>query len=245
MYIFCRRFRNAKIVMGKSNSVYSCCRNMFHSDMTERVCAMPPVTIRGASLGETALRVVQNQTLGAFSAHTSSHTPPCVPNCLPLIRYVLLEDPENWVSINRKTGAITSVKQMDRESPVLNGTGVYNILIGAIDNGSRDSSSKKKKKKINFNAPPGVFSGFCFRLRWASRDCNLHPANLPAGHQRQQTSTGEQRRDYLRQHGQQGDGGGPGRGRRSLLRALPLHPEKWWEDPEAVDAPTKLWWEDQ
>lgn len=172
-------------------------------------------------LGETALWVVQNQTLGAFSAHTSSHTPPCVPNCLPLIRYMLLEDPESWVSINSKTGKITSVKKMDRESPVLNGTGIYNILIGAVDNGSRDSSSK-----IHFNVAPRVYSGFCFRLRRASRDGNLHPADPPAGHQRQQTSTGEQRRDYLRQQGQQGDGGGPGRGRRSLRRALLLHPEK-------------------
>lgn len=51
---------------------------------------------------------------------------------------MLLEDPENWVSINRKTGQITSVKKMDRESPALNGTGTYNIVIGAIDNGSRD-----------------------------------------------------------------------------------------------------------
>lgn len=54
------------------------------------------------------------------------------------IRFVLLEDPNNYVSINKETGTLTSVKKMDRESPLLNGTGIYNILIGAIDNGSRD-----------------------------------------------------------------------------------------------------------
>lgn len=51
---------------------------------------------------------------------------------------MLLEDPNNYVSINKETGTLTSVKKMDRESPLLNGTGIYNILIGAIDNGSRD-----------------------------------------------------------------------------------------------------------
>lgn len=57
-------------------------------------------------------------------------------------RYVLLEDPCNWVDIDEKTGTITTVKNMDRDSLLLNGTGIYTILIGAIDDGSRDFSLK-------------------------------------------------------------------------------------------------------
>ncbi|CAG04085.1 unnamed protein product, partial [Tetraodon nigroviridis] len=50
------------------------------------------------------------------------------------IRFVLIDDPENCVSIDRKTGKVTLVKTIDRESPALNGTGIYSIVIGAVDN---------------------------------------------------------------------------------------------------------------
>lgn len=59
-----------------------------------------------------------------------------------VIRYEILDDPANWVTIDKKTGEVKTVKPMDRESPFLNGTDTYTILIGAIDNGKRKQHGK-------------------------------------------------------------------------------------------------------
>nr|XP_023661282.1 cadherin-like protein 26 [Paramormyrops kingsleyae] len=55
------------------------------------------------------------------------------------LRYEKVTDPENYVSIDSKTGVVTTVKKMDRESPhVANNT--YAIVMRAIDDGQPPST---------------------------------------------------------------------------------------------------------
>ncbi|KAH0511053.1 Cadherin-like protein 26 [Microtus ochrogaster] len=50
------------------------------------------------------------------------------------IRYKLVHDPADWVTVDEETGAVTTKRQIDRESPHVNGS-FYTILVHAVDSG--------------------------------------------------------------------------------------------------------------
>ncbi|XP_063815406.1 cadherin-like protein 26 isoform X2 [Pseudophryne corroboree] len=66
-------------------------------------------------------------TLGTFTATD----PDKVPN---KIRYKIAEDPGGFVTVDENTGVITTIKELDRESPYVNQT-LYKVTVLAIDNG--------------------------------------------------------------------------------------------------------------
>lgn len=58
--------------------------------------------------------------------------------CVLSTRYELVHDPENWVTVDEKSGEVTTKRQIDRESPHVNGS-FYTIVVHAVDNGECES----------------------------------------------------------------------------------------------------------
>ncbi|KAG7472376.1 hypothetical protein MATL_G00108230 [Megalops atlanticus] len=56
------------------------------------------------------------------------------------IRYEVASDPENWVTVDPKTGVVKALHKMDRESPHVNNS-YYKVLIRGIDDGEPSATS--------------------------------------------------------------------------------------------------------
>ncbi|XP_019403633.1 PREDICTED: cadherin-like protein 26 [Crocodylus porosus] len=65
--------------------------------------------------------------LGKYTAVDSD----VVPN---KIEYRLVHDPAGWVNVDKNTGLVTAVKELDRESPYVNNS-LYSIIVHAVDDG--------------------------------------------------------------------------------------------------------------
>ncbi|KAM4623105.1 cadherin-like protein 26 [Discoglossus pictus] len=68
---------------------------------------------------------------GSVLVNINATDPDLVPN---KIRYKIASDPAGLVTIDEKTGVVTTVKELDRESPYVNQT-LYTIVVHAIDDG--------------------------------------------------------------------------------------------------------------
>ncbi|KAF5893447.1 cadherin-like protein 26, partial [Clarias magur] len=104
------------------------------------------------------------------------------------IRYELVHDPARWMSIDPKTGKITLVKKMDRESPHVHNS-TYTVMMQAIDDGELPATGSgtvvvhigdKNDNTPHLTANTSVMCrNKADRLRVTAEDADAFPYNGP------------------------------------------------------------------
>uniref|UniRef100_A0A8C5K4K5 Cadherin-like protein 26 n=1 Tax=Jaculus jaculus TaxID=51337 RepID=A0A8C5K4K5_JACJA len=87
----------------------------------------PPTFHRGSFIVSKEDGARPGIQLGAFSATDPD-------GAADQIRYKLVHDPANWVTVDENSGVVTTRRQIDRESPHVNDS-FYTIIVQAVDNG--------------------------------------------------------------------------------------------------------------
>ncbi|XP_072270570.1 cadherin-like protein 26 [Pyxicephalus adspersus] len=113
---------NNKLRMDKAVTFSSVTVSINVIDSNDAPVFTPKVKVIRVKEGEKAGAV-----LGTFNATDSDK----IPN---KIRYKIANDPAGWMKVDENTGVVSTLQELDAESPFLNGT-KYTALVYAIDDG--------------------------------------------------------------------------------------------------------------